>query len=127
MEVSRILSWQNNFLFNFFFRYDVHRLEILVKSLQAKGASSIITENGNNVVTITTAHSSTRMNNESGGQHQDIATKPQRATQIKMIPTSNAIKTSTSNGNGTGNVSGGSGGSGGGTSSTILSGPVTDL
>lgn len=95
-------------------------MENLVKSLQAKGTSSVITENGNNVVTITTAHSSTRMNNnsETGGQtHHDTITKPQRATQIKMISAPTVVK---SNGNG-------NGGGGGGTSSTILSGPVTDL
>lgn len=107
----------STYLFSF---YVVHSLENLVKSLQAKGTSSLITENGNNVVTITTAHSSTRMNNnnESGGPtHHDTIPKPQRATQIKMVSTPN-VKTSNGNGNG---------GGGGGGGAPILSGPVTDL
>lgn len=108
------------FLIYFFF-FSLRSLENLVKSLQAKGTSSLITENGNNVVTITTAHSSTRMNNnEIGGQtHHDTIVKPQRASQIKMISAPTSVKANTTNG--------GSNGNGGGTSSTTLSGPVTDL
>lgn len=108
--------WTSFDHFNLF----LFRLENLVKSLQGKGTSTLISENGNNVVTITTT--SSRTNNS-----QEPMAKPQRATQIKMITTSPSVKptTTTATSNGNGNGGGGSGGTN--TSSTILSGPVTDL
>lgn len=92
------------------------RLEQIVKALQVKGqanVSCVTTENGN-VVTITTAHSSTRMsNNNNVNNSNSVQTldatrhKPQLATQIQTI----SPKVTTNNG----------------TSTINLTGPVTDL
>lgn len=76
-----------------------------MKNLQTKSHPNSVSDNSN-VVTITTAHSSTRMNN--ANKMETPSAKPQIATPIQTI----SPKVMTTNN---------------GTSTINLSGPVTDL